>query len=179
MPRRTVSMLTEIMAKEGTEFSPYASAKCLKCRFFNVCIGNLRPAARYKVVKVRFHKNKCPLLREEMYVVEIEELPVRLVIDTRLAVPGMTIRYNLPANCVDEKVRKYNVKCEPPYIIEGEKILVKKIIAKLDGGLTVVEAEILEPPSQELWYRIFPQSVPRTGLRRGSRRFSRSRKAVQ
>lgn len=173
MPRRTVSMLTEIMARKGTEFSPYASPKCLKCRFFNVCIGNLRPAARYKVVKVRPHKNKCPLLREEMYVVEVEELPVRLVVNTRMAVPGMTIRYHIPTDCKVEEVRKYNVKCKPPYIVEGEKILVKKTVAKLSGGLTVVEAEILDPPSPELWLRFFPRSAPQRGTRRPSREASR------
>ena len=158
MPRRTVSMLTEIMAKQGTEFSPYASPKCLRCRFFNVCIGNLRPGARYKVIRVRNHKNFCPLLSEKMYVVEVEELPVKLVVETRLAVQGMTVRYNTPSDCDDEEVRVYRVKCNPPYIMEGERISIHRVVARLSKGLTVVEAEILDPPPRELWVRFFPRS---------------------
>ncbi len=165
MPRRTVSMLTEIMAKEGTEFSPYASEKCIHCSLFNVCIGNLRPGAKYRVVKVRSHRNKCPLLSEEMYVVEVEELPVRLVVPSTMAVEGMTITYRRPSACSDEEARKYGAQCNPPYILEGEKAVVKRVVGKLRGGLAVVEAEIVDPPKRELWVRVFPEATPRLQAR--------------
>ncbi len=174
MGRKTVSMLTETMAKEGVEFSPYASEKCIGCRFFNVCIGNLRPGARYRVVKVRSHRNKCPLLSEEMYVVEVEELPVRLVVPSNMAIEGMTITYRKPPRCPDE-VKRFGVDCNPPYILEGEKATVKKIVGRLRGGLTVVEAELLDPPKRELWIKVFPVTTAARTRRSPRRQEPRSR----
>ncbi|GEM_PF-284063 len=169
MARRTVSMLTEVMAKEGIEFSPYASERCVHCSLFNVCIGNLRPGARYKVLKVRQHRNRCPLLSEEMYVVEVEELPVRLIVPTSIAVEGMTITYRRPRTCDEEEARRHNAHCSPTYILEGEKAVIRRVVAKLPRGLAVVEAEIVEPPKRELWMRVFPEAPTRQPRRQPER----------
>ncbi len=169
MARKTVSMLTEVMAKEGIEFSPYASEKCIHCPFFNVCIGNLRPGARYRVVKVRQHKNRCPLLSEEMYVVEVEELPVKLIIPSAMAVEGMTITYRRTGKCNEDEARKHDAHCNPTYILDGEKAVIRRVIAKLPNGLAVVEAEIVDQPKRELWMRVFPESATRQSRQRSGK----------
>lgn len=136
-------MVTQLFAKPGAVFQPYITSKCLNCQYFNACIGNLRPLANYRVVSVRRHLVYCPALAEELVTVEVEELPVRLTLDSRDVMPGAIIRYRKPAFHAGQEH-------EPLFVEEGERIRILREIEK-KNHLTVVEVEFIDPPHPRLW----------------------------
>ncbi|MGC9108098.1 MAG: UPF0179 family protein [Infirmifilum sp.] len=139
-------MVTPLIAKPGTIFQPYVTSKCIECQFFNACIGNLRPLANYKVVNIRKHAVYCPALAEELITVEVEELPVKILVDLRDAMPGAVIRYRKPG------CQENSEDCDPPYLEEGERIRILKEVEK-KNNLSIVEVEFIDPPHPRLWIR--------------------------
>lgn len=139
-------MVTPLFAKPGTVFQPYITSKCFECQYFNACIGGLRPLANYKVVNVRKHAVYCPALAEELLSVEVEELPVRLVLETQDVMPGAIIRYRKP-HCPES-----SDECEPLFIEEGERVRILREVEKRNN-LSVVEIEFIDPPHPRLWIR--------------------------
>jgi uncharacterized protein (UPF0179 family) len=150
MGRRAISMVTEPLATRGSVFQPILSPKCIGCEFFSVCIGTLRPLVSYRVLATRKHFNLCPALAERMQVVEVEELPFRVILDIRVAIPGASVRYSKPA-CDDEARKKYPLECDPVYVEEGEKITVLRRVSKVSDRLCLCEVEAIGQPSPRLW----------------------------
>ncbi len=165
MPRKIVALVTEYQAKVGTIFTVRATRVCSGCKLFEVCMGKLRPGGRYKVIKVRNFKQKCPVLSEYLRVSVVEELPIRLLVNKRLAMEGITITYTQP-KCPPELVKELGELCSPRYIANGEKVRIIKILQILPGDLAIVEAELLQPPPSSLW----SWSSQRQGLRQKTRR---------
>ncbi len=145
MPRRTVSMVTPLFAKPGAVFQPLITSRCLECPYFNACLGNLRPLVSYRVVGVRRHVVHCPALSEDLITVEVEELPARLVVNSRYVMPGAVVYYQKPG-CYKEVEG-----CNPVFIEEGERIRILREVEKVGGELSVVEVEFIDPPHPRIW----------------------------
>lgn len=144
MGRRALSMVTEPFARKGAVFQPLLTEKCLKCEFFNVCIGTMRPLVSYRVVEVRKHFNLCPALAEKLQVVLVEELPVRLVVEAPFVAPGAVLTYRRP-RCPE------HLSCETVGIMEGERVKILRELQKMGKDLWLVEGELIDPPSPLVW----------------------------
>lgn len=102
----------------------------------------MRPLVSYKVLEVRRYTVTCPALSESVVSVEVEELPVRVVLPSRIVMPGAVVRYERPRTPENPA---------PIYIEEGERIRILREVENMKNGLSVVEAEIIDPPHPRIW----------------------------
>jgi len=87
-----ITLVGEKLAKPGVEFIYYGPAEpCKSCRLARVCVGNLEPGRRYKIVKVRNIEHSCPLHEGKVRVVEVVEPAVEILMDPRMAIVGSKI----------------------------------------------------------------------------------------
>ena len=100
--------------------------ECKDCQLFNVCHLNLEPNRVYEVVKVRNKLHPCAVHADEVQVIEVEEPPREVLIDSRKAMEGVTISYKRDPcnsiNCVHYQ------KCQPTGIKDSDRLRILKVI---------------------------------------------------
>jgi len=121
-----VTLVTEAQAKKGVILIAKPLPSCVKCKLYKVCMGNLRPYARYEVVKVRRISHVCPLTGSPMRVAIVRELPVKVAIASHKAVEGAIVSYS-PPNCNVGNC-KYRELCFPKALRRRDKGVVKDIL---------------------------------------------------
>ncbi len=131
--RRVVTLTTPALAKKGAVFKARPLPACFSCKLYSVCMGKLRPGVRYRVVEVRSVKHKCPVLEEPMYVVVVEEEPILIAVEKRLAMEGVTLRYE-PIECRESRCKFYE-QCVANFLECGIKVRILKKVADLDCPL--------------------------------------------
>lgn len=124
-----ITMVTEAQAKVGAVFKAVINPKCTKCQFYKVCGETLRSGGRYKVKAIRRKAHVCPLLNERMVVVEVEEMPVLLAVESKLAVEGLTFRYRR-MHCEHRSCPQHSL-CDNAYFAEGEQVKVATVHGKV------------------------------------------------
>lgn len=124
-----VAMVTRAQARAGLVFRVMPNARCLACRLYGVCAGLLRPGGRYRVLAVRRKAHFCPLIRDYMIVVEVEELPLPAVVESKVAVEGVALKYER-VSCTRRSCPYYEYCVNSP-LSEGEKVRVVKIVEKV------------------------------------------------
>lgn len=124
-----ITMVTEAQAKIGAVFKAMINLRCVGCPFYKVCAGTLRPGGRYKVKTIRRKAHTCPLLNERMIVIEVEEMPMLLTVESKLAVEGLTFRYEM-LRCKYRSCPRY-LLCNNTYFIEGEQVKVVAVHGKV------------------------------------------------
>ncbi len=114
-------------AKIGIEFIFLGGKQeCENCRLKNICL-RLREGAKYKIVGLRDGAvHECPLHDEGVVAVEVVELPIVALIDSKMAVEGAKIRYE-GKRCNFLDCEMYNL-CHPVELREGDTVVVEKII---------------------------------------------------
>lgn len=78
-----VTLLGKLLCKEGEEFIYLGPlSNCKNCKLKTVCF-NLKPGREYKVVKIRDKKHSCQVHDQDVFVVEVEELPLIGAVDKK------------------------------------------------------------------------------------------------
>lgn len=124
-----ITLVGEKLAKPGMEFIYYGPAEpCKTCRLARVCVGNLEPGRRYKVVKVRNIEHSCPLHEGKVRVVEVVEPSIEILMDPRTAIIGSKISLKF-VDCSDPD--KLNL-VRPEGLFEGDTVKILEIMGEVD-----------------------------------------------
>ena len=95
---------------------------CKNCNLYKVCVENLESGRVYSVVDLGKKKLHCKLLQEEGFVVEVEESPIEVCLDRRLAIRDAVITFN-PASCGISGCENHE-KCIPVGLVAGDRCKV-------------------------------------------------------
>jgi len=122
-----ITLVGEKLARPGFEFIYYGPAEpCKTCKLAGVCVGNLEPGRRYKILRVRsMPSHSCPLHEGKVRVVEVVEPSIEIAIEPRLAIAGSVIKVHF-ADCSDKEKESL---FRPEGLFEGDHV---KIIEVLD-----------------------------------------------
>ncbi len=114
-------------AKIGVEFIFLGGKQeCESCKLKNICL-RLREGAKYKIVGLRDGDvHECPLHDEGVVAVEVVELPIVALIDSKMAVEGARIRFE-GKRCNVLDCEMFNL-CNPVELKDGDSVVVEKII---------------------------------------------------
>ncbi len=140
----TITLVGYLVAKEGYTFLHSGPAKeCLNCRLRKACVDKLKKGHVYRVKKVLGIVNKCPI-NDKVVTVEVEEVPVTAAIPKKMAVEGLTIKYEKikcdTSDCPEKDV------CAPRLLPERAKVKVVKIYGRIQcrkHGEPLVKADVL------------------------------------
>jgi len=120
----TITLVGEKLAKPGVEFIYYGPADpCKNCRLARVCVGNLEPGRRYKVVRVRNIEHSCPLHEGKVRVVEVIEPAIEVAMEPRLAIVGSKIKLSF-VECSDPEKQALT---RPEGLFEGDIVKILEI----------------------------------------------------
>ncbi len=122
-------MVPEAQARRGLTFRAFVDPRCFRCEFFNACAGSIRHGRRYKIVAVRRASHTCPILGEKMYVVEVEEEPLRAAIEARAAVPGVRVRFER-IDCGMRECPSRRLCAQAP-LDDGEPVEVVRVVGNV------------------------------------------------
>ncbi len=113
-------------AKIGVEFTFLGGkAECETCRLKRTCL-RLREGAKYKIVGLRDGTPQdCPLHDEGVVAVEVIELPILALIDSKMAVEGAKLHFEKRCRRIDCPM--YNL-CNPVELRDGDSVIVERII---------------------------------------------------
>ncbi len=124
-----ITLVSYVVAKEGHTFvASQPSEECINCRFKSVCVDKLKPNHVYKVVKVMNIKNSCKV-NERVVTVEVEEIPVEVVIPKKYAVEGLRFKYK-KISC-DKRCDLRNL-CSTRLIADGAVVKVVEVGKRVD-----------------------------------------------
>jgi len=102
--------------------------RCFMCEFYRACVGALRAWGRYRVVSVRRASHFCPIVGDEMVVVEVEDEPLLAAVESKVAVEGVTLRY---AKVECNAPCPYRGYCMRVPLLEGEVVRVARVLQRL------------------------------------------------
>jgi len=121
--RRRVTIVGMDQARLGYSFLFQGPTSiCKNCEFYNACVENLESGRVYRIVDVGKRKLPCKLLQEEGFVVEVEESPIEVCLDRRLAIRDAIITFN-PVGCGVRTCGNYE-KCTPVGLVAGDRCKV-------------------------------------------------------
>jgi len=124
-----VTLVGEKLAKPGVEFIYYGPADpCKTCRLARVCVGNLEPGRRYKVLRIRNIEHSCPLHEGKVRVVDVVEPAIEVAIDPRYAIVGSKITLSF-VECSD--IDKESV-VRPEGLFEGDIVKILEIVGEFE-----------------------------------------------
>jgi len=123
---RIVTLCGRDWAKIGVEFTFLGGkGECENCKVKRTCL-RLREGAKYKIVGLRNGTvQECPLHDEGVVAVEVVELPIMALIDSKMAVEGAKLHFENRCNILDCSM--YNL-CSPVELKAGEAVVVEKVI---------------------------------------------------
>ncbi|WP_202319580.1 UPF0179 family protein [Archaeoglobus neptunius] len=142
---KIITLCGKDWAKIGTEFIFLGGkAECENCKIKKACL-RLREGAKYKIVGLRDGTiHECPLHDEGVVAVEVVELPIIAIIDSKIAVEGAKFHYE-ERKCDVLNCSMYSL-CHPVELNSGESVVVERIIGdapeQCQKGHSVVVAEI-------------------------------------
>lgn len=121
----TITLVGEKLAKPGVEFIYYGPTDpCKSCRLARVCVGNLEPGRRYKVVRVRNIEHSCPLHEGKVRVVEVIEPAIEVAMEPRVAIVGSKMKLSF-VECSDPEKENF---VKPEGLFEGDVVKVLEIL---------------------------------------------------
>ncbi|MEM0139238.1 MAG: UPF0179 family protein [Ferroplasma sp.] len=128
-----ISLIGIDLAKKDLEFTFKGplTGKCDECRIKNVCF-NLEPGKSYRIKDVKEQVNPCFIYnKNKVSTIEVEELPNRYNIQKgKRLIEGSSIE--LKSMKCDYLTCPNIEKCNLLYINSGKKIVINKIIRKLE-----------------------------------------------
>ncbi|WP_297499560.1 UPF0179 family protein [Thermococcus sp.] len=125
-----ITLVGEKLAKPGLEFIFYGPAEpCKTCKLAGVCVGNLEPGRRYKVLRVRsMPSHSCPLHEGKVRVVEVVEPSIEVAVEPRLAIVGSIIQLKFE-ECSDPKKRDV---FRPEGLFEGDSVKIIEVTGEVE-----------------------------------------------
>jgi len=141
-----ITLISYLTARKGYRFVfTEPATECLNCRFRRVCVDKLKLGHVYEVTKVYNIRNKCPI-NEYVVTVEVEESPVEVAIDRRLAVEGMVVNY-VRRNCDKVDCSNYPY-CVPKLVPKSVKVKIESVLRHIecpkDLKLSIAKVKVLE-----------------------------------
>jgi len=137
---RKVAMVPRAQAKKGAVFRVLLDPRCFKCEFYRACVGALRPRGRYRVVGIRRVSHFCPIIGDEMVVVEVDDAPLLAAVDSKVAIEGVAFKYSKVSCDAPCPYRDY---CTRAPLLEGETVRVVRVLQRIpcpkSRSLTLVE----------------------------------------
>jgi len=142
---KIITLCGKDWAKVGVEFIFLGGKQeCENCRLKNICL-RLREGSKYKIVGLRNGDvHDCPLHDEGVVAVEVIELPIIALIDSKIAVEGAKLKFE--KRCDNLECDFYNL-CNPLELRDGESVVVKSVVGdppaqcKKGYALKIVELE--------------------------------------
>ncbi|SFM62250.1 UPF0179 family protein [Methanolobus profundi] len=130
----TITLIGSRLAKEGEDFIFMGeSRECGKCKLKRTCM-NLDPGRKYRVSKLRGDTvHNCFVHEGGVLTVEVESAPILAAIESRKAVEGSKISYELP-KCTEFDDSVYDI-LYPECLKEGDKCTVVKVLGPMEDGL--------------------------------------------
>ncbi len=120
-----VTVVGELQCRRGFEFvftGPLA--ECRDCKVRNVCF-HLDENRRYRVVDVRDVHHECKVHEAGVRVVEVERVPTKAALPSRVALEGSMITYQA-GNCRTVGCQ-YHGLCSPPGASDGMRFKVLSV----------------------------------------------------
>jgi len=127
------------------------TSMCKNCDLYKVCVENLESGRVYRIVDLGKKKLSCKLLQEEGFVVEVEESPIEVCLDRRLAIRDAVITFN-PASCGIGGCENHE-KCIPVGLVAGDRCKV------IESGQVVQCPEKVELVLASLLRVVSPQEA--------------------
>lgn len=123
---RIVTLCGKNWAKIGVEFTFVGGkAECENCKVKRTCL-RLREGAKYKIVGLRDGTvQECSLHDGGVVAVEVVELPIIALIDSRMAVEGARLHFE--NKCSSLECSMYNL-CNPVELRNEEAVIVERVI---------------------------------------------------
>ncbi len=147
---KIVTLCGKDWAKVGVEFTYLGSvAECNSCKIKRTCL-RLRDGAKYKIVGLRDGATQeCSLHDEGVVAVEVVELPILSLVDSKMAVEGARLHFE--NKCRDLECSMYNL-CNPVELRSGEAVVVERVIGdapeKCSRGFTLKVTELKREESE-------------------------------
>ena len=125
-----ITLVGEKLARPGVEFIFYGPAEpCKTCKLAGVCVGNLEPGRRYKILRVRsMPSHSCPLHEGKVRVVEVVEPSIEVAIEPRMAILGSVIRLRFEPCSEKEKEDLFR----PEGLFEGDQVKIIEITGEVE-----------------------------------------------
>jgi len=122
---------------------------CKNCDLYKVCVENLESGRVYRIVDLGKKRLPCKLLQEEGLVVEVEESPIEVCLDRRLAIRDAIITFN-PGSCGMSDCENYG-KCIPVGLVAGDrcKVIESGSVVQCPEKLELVLASLLRVVSPQ------------------------------
>ena len=120
-----VTVVGKLQCKEGFEFvfgGPLA--ECRDCKVRNVCF-HLEENRRYRVKGVREVRHDCKIHEDGVRVVEVEKVPIRAAIPSKVALEGAMLTYE-DTECRNLGCENYDL-CRPRGTVDGMRFKILKI----------------------------------------------------
>jgi len=126
-----ITLIGKALAEEGLEFQYRGPLmECRTCKLKNVCF-NLDEGKWYRITKIRDKEHDCKIHEGgKVVTVEVEEIPVPIIISAKNVVEGETITYK-PVKCRETKCEYYSL-CHPIGLREGDKIKIVKVLENVE-----------------------------------------------
>lgn len=123
---KIVTLCGRDWAKVGMEFTFLGGkAECENCKLKRTCL-RLREGSKYKIVGLRDGTpQECPLHDEGVVAVEVVELPILALIDSKMAVEGAKLQFEKRCNLIECPM--FNL-CSPVELRGGDAVVVERII---------------------------------------------------
>ncbi|ETA68998.1 MAG: uncharacterized protein PWQ51_1460 [Methanolobus sp.] len=130
----TITLIGSRLAKEGEDFVFMGeSRECKKCKLRRTCM-NLEPGRKYRVAKIRGDTvHECFIHEGGVLTVDVETSPIVAAIESRKAVVGSKVSYELP-KCKEFDDSVYDI-LYPEGLKEGDKCTVIKVLGPMEEGM--------------------------------------------
>ena len=126
--RIIITLIGKGQAKVGGVFIHRGpGAKCIECKYYQVCIENIESGRVYEIVKVREKTLFCSQYEMEMQVVEVVNAKIPSAIPSKQAIPGAIITFRRPVCNEEEKCVYYDL-CFPEGLKSGDRCEVVEVI---------------------------------------------------
>lgn len=125
-PDTIITLIGTRLAKVGNEFIFRGAVKdCEGCRFNKTCFS-LNIGSKYRIVNIRNGgKLECSVHDSGVLAVEVIEAPIVMSLESRKAIKGSKIIYELPScnlsNCIHYSL------CHPSGLKKGEKFTIMDV----------------------------------------------------
>lgn len=136
--KRKVTMVGLRQAKVGFTFlHSQPTEECVLCELLRTCMISLEIGRVYAVTRVRDKTFPCQVHEEGVRVVEVEEPPLDVAIEHRIAFPLGVIAFR-PQECKYAGCKSIGL-CQPQGLVEGDRCKIlevkERLICPLDRRL--------------------------------------------
>ncbi|MGC8663531.1 MAG: UPF0179 family protein [Thermoplasmata archaeon] len=126
-----IALIGKRMAKPGLEFQFLGNiVDCRDCPLKNICFM-LESGKYYRITNVRDKEHQCKIHDlNKVVTVEVEEIPVPIAINKKLALEGSTITFE-NTGCEEINCEYYDI-CNVLGLRDGTKVKVEKYIEDIN-----------------------------------------------